>query len=300
MRRKSKQSRAFTLIELLTVLAILALLMSILAPSILKARRAALSLLSSKNQREIVTGNLCYSTDQDGHFPESVATLGTAARYSWREPTVLTGFQKRSPAYYRSVSGYLHPYIETASTMFCPSAPSRYEWAEQAWEAADTWDHPAPDRAGEDPLFGNYCFYWNYIGYLEEKQMPFVGPHSTTQRLFESKLMTSDYFGYNHWRNELTYGSRKAYGSCEKMSQADITAGTSVACDFWSLFNSTGDITPHSLDIRLQAGYIDGHVDKFTPADTMILKVAMTPDGTIPYPDTVGPAGTLYIPRNSR
>jgi prepilin-type N-terminal cleavage/methylation domain-containing protein len=299
VRRKVIKINAFTLIELLTVLFIIALLMSILVPALRKAKRSVTVLLSSQNKREIITGSLCYSTDQDSHLPESVATLGTGTRWSWREPTVLTGFQKRGPAFYRSVSEYLGDYIENASTMFCPSAPSRYEFAEEVWAAGDAWDNPSPDTGIEDPLFGNYCLYWNYIGYLEEGNKPFIGPRSTTQGKFESKLMISDYFGYGHWRNELTYGSRNAYGSCEKMSQAAITAGTLVACDFWSLFNPNGDVSPSSLDLSLRAGYIDGHVEKFKPADILTLKVSMTPDGRVPYPDNVGPAGTFYIPRNS-
>lgn len=282
------------------MLVITALLLSILIPSLQKVKRSAASLLSSQNQRQVITGALCYSTDQNGRFPESVATLGTESRWSWREPTVLAGFQKRSPAYHRSVSEYLRGYIETASTMFCPSAPSRYEYADQMWAAGDAWDNPSPDTGIEDPLFGNYCLYWNYVGYLAEKNKPFIGPRSTTQRELESKLMISDYFGYGHWRNELTYGSRNAYGSCEKMSRAGITTGTSVACDFWSVLNSNGDILPQSIDLSLRAGFVDGHVEKYTPADTTILKVSMTPDGQIPYPDNVGPAGTLYIPQNSR
>jgi prepilin-type N-terminal cleavage/methylation domain-containing protein len=298
LNRKQKKT-AFTLIEILTVIAILALLLSILTPALLKAKRQAMTILSSVNQREVARSVSCYAADQDSKFPESVATLGAGTRWSWREPTVLTGFQKRSPVIYRSVSQYMGGYIEKASTMFCPSAPSKYKFAQQAWEAGDAWDNPEPDTSVEDPLFGNYCLYWNYIGYLEEKNRPFFGPRSTTRRKTESSLLISDYFGYGHWRNELTYGSRNAYGSCEKLTEGDITSGTSVACDFWSLFNPEDQIPVTSLNLTLQAGYIDGHVKKFSPADTMAMKVSMTPDGQIPYPDNLGPAGTIYIPRDS-
>lgn len=273
--------------------------MSILAPALQKAKRSAIGLLSSKNQRDILTGALCYATEQDDRFPESVATLGTGIRWSWREPTILTGFQKRSPAYHRSVSEYLRAYIETAPTLFCPSSPSRYEFIDQAWIAGDAWDNPNPDTGTEDPLFGTYSFFWNYVGCLEERNKPFVGPRSTSQGKNESTLMIADYFGYGHWRNELTYASRDAYGSCEKISGSGITAGTSVACDFWSLFNPNGDITPQSIKVSLRAGYVDGHVEKFSPSETISMKVSMTPDGSVPYPDNVGPAGTFYIPRNS-
>lgn len=296
---RQRKSGAFTLLELLTALFILALLLTILSPALKKARRSAKSILSGHNQGKTAIGVFCYATDQDDKLPESVATLGTGDRWSWREPTVLTGFQRRSPTTYRSVSQYLGDYIETASTLFCPCAPSTYEYAQAAWEAGDDWDHPSPDTATEDPLFGNYCLYWNYVGYLEEKQRPFIGPRSTAGRRGESKLLISDYFGYGHWRNELVYGSRNAYGSCEKISdEADITDGTSVACDFWSLFDPVNQISVESLALSFNAGYVDGHVEKFTPLDVTAMKVSMTPDGQVPYPNDIGPAGTIYIPRN--
>lgn len=293
------KSDAFTLIELLVVLFILALLLSVLVPALQKAKRSARGVLSRFNQRQTVNGVSCYATDQDERFPESVATLGTGDRWSWREPTVLTGFQKRSPALHRSVSQYLGDYIETASTLFCPAAPTAYAYAEAAWAAGDDWDNPDPGTGPEDPLFGNYCLYWNYIGYLEGGQRPFVGPASPAGGRFSSKLLISDYFGYGHWRNELTYGSRNAFGSCQRMAGADITIGTSVACDFWSLYDPVNPVPVESLDLTLSAGYVDGHVEPFTPRDVRVLKVAMSPDGLIPYPDDIGPAGTIFIPREN-
>jgi prepilin-type N-terminal cleavage/methylation domain-containing protein len=299
LNRRQRKITAFTLIELLVVIAVLALLLGILTPAILKAKRQAMAVLSSANQRGVIAGVSCYAADQDGKFPESVATLGTGTRWSWREPMVLTGFQKRSPTIYRSVSQYMGGYIEKASTVFCPSAPSKYKFAQQAWDAGDAWDNPQPDTSINDPLFGNYCLYWNYIGYLEDSNRPFRGPHSTTRREMESSLLISDYFGYGHWRNELVYGSRSAYGSCEKIADGKITDGTSVACDFWSLFNPENQIPIDSLCLTFHAGYTDGHVEKFTPSDTIPMKISMTPDGGTPYPDDIGPAGTIYIPRDN-
>lgn len=273
--------------------------MGILAPALARAKRSARGLVSSWNQRQVLTSVFCYGADQNDRFPESVATLGTGLRWSWREPTVLIGFQKRSPLYHRSTAEYLGDYIDKAQTVFCPSAPSKYAFAQEAWEAGDAWDHPSPDTAAEDPLFGNYCLYWNYVGCIEGRTTPFVGPRSSTPKSGESKLLISDYFGYDHWRNELTYGSRKAYGSCQPFRGAQITAGTSVASDFWSVFDPDDQLNASQFEPTLRAGYIDGHVERFSPADTAVLKVSMTADGKTPYPDGVGPAGTFYIPRDS-
>lgn len=288
---------AFTLVELLVVLSVCSLLLGILLPALSMARTSVRAMLSKNNQRLIVFGVLCYSSDNDGRFPDSVAKLGPATHWSWQEPTVLIGFRKQTPTTYRSVSEYLKGYIESFSTVFCPAAPSKYTFAEEAWEAGDTWDNPVTTTAVEDPLFGNYCLYWNYIGYLEETGLPFVGPQSSSPQSYESKLLITDYFGYGHWRNELAYDTREAYGSCEKFNNVSVTPGTSVSCDFWSKLNSAGDLPLDSIAVNPGAGFIDGHVETYTPADVKSLKISIKPDGTLPYPDHISPGGTFYIPR---
>jgi prepilin-type N-terminal cleavage/methylation domain-containing protein len=294
--RKTPKNTAFTLIELLTVLVVISLLSMIVVPALSKAKKAARAVISAANQRQITQANNAYASENDEWFPESVATLGTSARWSWREPMVLTGFQKRSPYHRRSVGDYLREYIPTAKTLHCASAPHTYKYLEDAWLSGDSWDNPSPDTGHEDPVFGTYCLYWNYRGYLVDRQSPFAGPGRSFGERGHSALLISDYFGFGHWRNELTYGSRNAFGSCEKFNGASITAGTSVSTDFWSRLVAEYPPERQEVEIKLNAGYIDGHVEKYTAEDTRVMKVAMTPDGSVPYPDNVGPAGDIYLP----
>jgi len=290
---------AFTLIELLVVISVIALLLSILAPSLTKAKRSVKSLLSAKNQKDIVTGLSCYTVDNNERYPATVATIGVGNRWSWREPTLITGYQKRNTQDHRSVAAYLNSYIETASTMFCPSSPSKYKYAQQAWLAGDEWDNPSPGTGSLDPLDGNYCLLWNYTGYLEDRSYPFIGPRSTTQKARESKLLICDYFGYGHWRNEFTYGSRDAFGSCEKLNTSDKTEGTAVSSEFWSKFNASEEIDLDSIEVKLKAGFTDGHVETYSTSDVINMKISMKQDGSQPYPDNVSPGGVFFIPGNS-
>ena len=211
---------------------------------------------------------------------------------------MLVGYQKQTPSSYRSVAAYLNGYIDSFSSMFCPSSPTKYPFAQQAWEAADAWNNPSPNTAVEDPLFGNYCLYWNYTGYLAEFNRPFIGPKSA-QDSRQSKLLISDYLGYGHWRNELAYGTREAFGSCDKFAPGSVTPGTPVSCDFWSRQNADGQVTLESIDITIRAGYIDGHVESLTPSEMTLMKISLRQDGSIPYPDVASPGGLFYIPRNS-
>ena len=294
-----RKREGFTLIELLTVVVIVSLLLAILVPSLSKAKRSVRALISAVNQRQILQATASYAVDNDDDFPESVATVGTSARWSWREPMVLTGFQNRSPYYYRSVSAYLDSYVDTGKTMFCPSAPRTYPYLEDSWLAGEAWDNPSPDTGLQDPVYGTYCLFWNYRGYLVDKGTAFIGPTTSSGARSQSRLMIMDYFGYGYWRNELTYGTRDAFASCEKFKGASITAGTAVSCDYWSKRADAESVEPDSVSLKLRAGFADGHVERCDSEDMTGLKVSITPDGLTTYPDDLGPGGTIYIPEQA-
>jgi prepilin-type processing-associated H-X9-DG protein len=60
---------AFTLVELLVVIGIIALLISILLPALSKARRAANNVVDLANVRSIVQAMQVYATNYNGYFP---------------------------------------------------------------------------------------------------------------------------------------------------------------------------------------------------------------------------------------
>jgi len=290
--KRTRERKAFTLIELVVVLGIIALLMGILMPVLVKIRRQARTMLGTGNKRQVTNAASLYAMDNDGRYPESVATLGVSVlHWNWQEPTMVTGYEKRSPRLHRSMSGYLGSYICDASIMFCPNSPKKYRYFEQAWAAGDEWDNPdtSPCR---DPVTGTYCFYWNYIGFLGGGRGIFKGPQNMCGGRGQSKVLVTDYFGYNHWR------SPNAYGSCERFKGAGITPETWVSSAYWSRVKSNGKICPETLNIKLYAGYTDGHVESYTGSEVVRMKVSLASDGSVPYPDGVGP-GDFYLPCNS-
>jgi prepilin-type N-terminal cleavage/methylation domain-containing protein len=281
----------FTLIELLVVISIISVLMGILLPVLAEARRQTKALQCMNNQRQIVSAVNLFAGDNDGRYPESVATITSGGSWHWQDPGMLTACRPRPGQMHRSISKYLHRYIEDAAIMFCPSAPEKYEYLQQSWDAGDDWDNPESSFP-YDPVWGTYCFYWNYVGYLEADKAPFRGPRTSAGGRGQSKLLVSDYFGYDHHR------STNAYGSCENFKRATITPGTEVSSAYWS-YKSNGNIGPDALDIKLHAGYMDGHVESFTPSETVPMRVSITADGSVPYPSGIGLGpGIFYLPLN--
>lgn len=290
--------RGFSLVELLVVIAIIATLIAIMMPALGKGRRNARAVQTMNNQRVIVVCVTSFASDNGGRYPESVATVGSLLEHwNWQEPTMLASSRRRDTEMRRSMSGYLHSYIPDSRVMFCPNAPKKYKYLQQVWEAGDEWDNPETPPL-LDPVMGTYCFYWNYIGLLEEGEDPFKGPRGLSGGQKRSKMLVSDYFGYGHWRNKLLYNTFEAYGSCERIKDARITPGTHVSSSFWSRLAPDRDVSLDSLDVELHAGYTDGHVERYGPSDAVPMKVSKDAEGSVAYPEELGP-GEFYLPENA-
>jgi prepilin-type N-terminal cleavage/methylation domain-containing protein/prepilin-type processing-associated H-X9-DG protein len=88
----SHRRGAFTLVELLVVIGIIALLISILLPALNRAKRAANSIKCMSNMRQIGMGMQMYMADHDGMYPVSLyfwsPTQGGARLGSLGQPEV--------------------------------------------------------------------------------------------------------------------------------------------------------------------------------------------------------------------
>ena len=83
----SRRASAFTLVELLVVIAIIALLIGLLLPVLGAARGAAKAVQCLSNLRQMGQATAVYVVDYDGRFPEAYRFDG-ADSYSWEIDTV--------------------------------------------------------------------------------------------------------------------------------------------------------------------------------------------------------------------
>lgn len=99
--------RAFTLIEMLLVVAILSLLIAILLPSIKQARENAITTVCKTRLNQLFHGHVGYSIDNGGQFPHFNNWLWTGA--------------KPTPSSAQWVEyGHIWPYVRNREMYFCP------------------------------------------------------------------------------------------------------------------------------------------------------------------------------------
>jgi hypothetical protein len=147
-------------------------------------------------------------------------------------------------------------------------------------------------------VFGTYCFYWNYRGYISETKRAFVGPRNSAAGFGTCTVMVTDYFGYGHSMHIDTHHSWQFYGSCEPIPEGTITFGSPSSSDVWAIEARNNTSTPDMSDVDLYAGYTDGHVEKYTPSEATEMRVSLSYDGMRPSATGMGP-GTFFLPRKA-
>lgn len=135
-----KSALGFTLIEMLTVMAILAVLTGLLLPVVARSREQARKTVCMNNLRQIGMALSLYATNHAGLIPPTGNVPWRAIEHIW-DGTL-------NPPRYIGL-GYLHEkfgYGVKPQMYYCPSAEgrNRMDWQDHSWSC---WEKVGPDWA---------------------------------------------------------------------------------------------------------------------------------------------------------
>src|SRR5262249_19035322 len=124
------ESRAFTLIELLIVIAIIAILASLLFPVFAQARESARQTQCASNSRQVGLAMRLYTSDNEETWFRAHSVSAAGPGFSLSQPWI--GYDNsndpplgdvRRPAIRPPRPGALDPYIRNEGVKRCPSMP---------------------------------------------------------------------------------------------------------------------------------------------------------------------------------
>lgn len=222
--------RAFTLVELLVVIGIIAVLISLLLPALGRVQRQARMTACMSNQRQLVSALTMYCQENKGFFPggpgtnvywDGVLHASLPATASWdtnaMNPYSCNQDEKSGPT-------FLAKYVSGSKKIpACPSEP----------EVKDTGSDYTHYRTG----------YWYPMSLVYEPMDIWTGAASTPGKIQVPQKLSK----VKYPTNKVVIIDRKTY-HCRIIVDTDKTPG-----------NSSNN-TKRSKDLFVTAGFADGHV----------------------------------------
>jgi len=232
---------------LLIVIAIIAILLSILAPALQKAKEKARLALCANNQRILLLGLNQYAAENKDRYPPAIMER-TYGWYSWpnylnyhvglNDPTIPSG---------GSLHTYLGKVLPDIKVFMCPLSfgdPVKYQHL-----------YENRDNIVNLQTLVSYNMFWG--GYTLP-DIDFVGPRTGSGGRGTSRLLVSDVLSWWEKEGGVWFTSHPTRNSVAP-PEVDPVNGNYVELIWWEPDSNYTD--PPTLD--LNAGYTDGHVERY-------------------------------------
>ncbi|HCE44366.1 MAG TPA: hypothetical protein DET40_12535 [Lentisphaeria bacterium] len=263
--RKSKIENAFTLIELLIVIAIIAILAALLLPALQAAKEAAWAVVCKNNQKQSGIAIATYAVDNNGTWADCTGTVnvgGTNLGSSWA----------------RMVSGQGQifeggDYITSKGTevFYCPAKNrKRTEKFPNSWFFSETYATRDEDSDYCDPNSGNAAmrprginkyatFWWDRS----------IEPNPSAQRVDRSIRCFNYYTAPNQDKMVMLSDSMQGPTTAPNLYHCNSARPNLNQAGSWTTTNSSGIHALHNRNANVL--FWDIHVDSATTGDLVRL-----------------------------
>lgn len=164
-------STAFTLVELLVVIGIIAVLIGILLPALSRAREQAYAVKCASNQRQLYTAITQYALSNKNYMMPSTAGTGSAQSYNWWGVDVLgTTFGIKRLA--NSGAAQQDAVDRIAKLLDCPSNNRVKDPAVSQFSVEYTYNGNLGDFRAENPADSAYASYRPWAFFKKRNQIP--------------------------------------------------------------------------------------------------------------------------------
>ena len=238
--------KGFTLVELLVVMAIIAVLLAIFLPALSKAREQAKRVYCGNNVRQIVLGLFLHAHDHEGHLPLPPIEIG------WLQNCM----------YY--TSDYVLKAGGDRRTFYCPSSPDKEKNGDNArlWQMTQWFQDRRTkvlddEPASEDARKRLYCRVTGYFWLMDIKDgrvVPMDEPFSQFGRKYWPRT-TSDP------RPEDTELITDQVLSDTNSLDADFSTVMSGGYATVGYYDCSNHVTADGSAVGGNIGFLDGHVE---------------------------------------